>query len=99
MGTAPSPVAGGLPARFAPAAAAATAVAAGALWLRAGFVDRQIATTQLIVIELCDCLLRILVGTHLDERKPTRAARGHVAHDVHAVNRPGLGEERLEVLF
>ena len=72
--------------------AAATTVAAGALRLRARLVDGQVSAAQLTVVELFDRLLRVLFGSHFDERKPTRAARGHIAHDADALDGSCLTE-------
>jgi hypothetical protein len=82
-----------LPARFAtPAATAAaarttgaarttpTATTAAAFRTRTRFVDRQRPTFELALIQAIDCALCVVVRSHLDERKSSRAARGLVAH-------------------
>ena len=73
----------GLPAGFraAPIAAAAAfrpaapaAEAAAARRHRPCFVHRQSPSAKRLLIELGDRILRVLVGHHLDERKPAGAA-------------------------
>src|SRR5438105_15454930 len=52
-----------------------------------------------IFIQLCDRLLRLVLGAHLNERKPARPPRGHVAHHFHRFHRAGAGEQVLELRF
>src|SRR5215471_18752211 len=85
------------------AVAATTAVAAAATeaarTFRPGprFVDGEIASTELVVVELVDRLLCLVVGRHLDEREPARTARRHVAHHLDRIDRSGLREELLKL--
>src|SRR5436190_5989748 len=67
--------------------------------LRPRFVVGQTAAPKLIFIQLCDRLLRLVLGAHLNERKPTRAPRGHVAHHFHRFHRAGAAEQLLELRF
>src|SRR5262245_52607005 len=86
------------PAAAAPAAVpAAAAKAAGSLRTRPRFVDRQIAATERIVVQLVDRLLRVFVRGHLDERESACATRGHVAHHLDRVDRAGRGKELLQL--
>src|SRR6267142_634179 len=75
------------------------AAAPGIRGLRPRFVDGKTAAPKLIFIQLCDRLLRLVLGAHLNERKPTRAPRGHVAHHFHRFHRAGAGEQVLELRF
>src|SRR5206468_3859860 len=84
-----------LPARFrATAGVAATATtitaaaaeAAAARRLRPRFVDSKAAPFELEVVQLVDCLLRLGVCAHLDEREPAGASGRHVAHHLDAVD-------------
>jgi len=34
-------------------------------------------------VQLGNCLLRLFIRAHLDEREAARAAGSHVAHDLH----------------
>src|SRR5262245_66500813 len=64
-----------LPARFPPTVAAAgTAAAARRLGTR--LVDGEVSAANLCPVQRGDRVLRLLVGAHLDERKPTRTT-GH----------------------
>src|SRR5438034_6379427 len=67
--------------------------------LRPRFVDGKTASPKLIFIQLCDRLLRLVLGAHLNERKPARAPRGHVAHHFHRFHGAGAGEQVLELRF
>src|SRR5436190_23375623 len=67
--------------------------------LRPRFVDGKTASPKLIFIQLCDRLLRLVVGAHLNERKPARAPGGHVAHHFHRFHGAGAGEQVLELRF
>ena len=57
------------------------------------------SAAHLELVELRGRLLRFLVGRHLDEREPARAARRGVTHDAHRLDRAGLAEEFLEFRF
>src|SRR5262245_53517975 len=57
------------PAAAAPAITTATAEATGALGPRTGFVDREITSAELEVVELVDRLLCVIVVRHFDERE------------------------------
>src|SRR5205814_9161936 len=67
--------------------------------LRRRFVDGMAASPTLILIQLCDRLLRLVLGAHLNERKPARPPRGHVAHHFHRSHRAGAGEQVLQLRF
>src|SRR5262249_27673327 len=92
-----------LPARLAASTAPAAPVSAVAaatdppLGLGTRLVARQAAATQLILIEFSGRLLRLVVGCHLDECNPPRAARRGIAHDAHGFNRTRLAEELLQL--
>src|SRR3954467_5658671 len=88
-----------LPTRLRATPRFAAAAAAGIRGLRPRFVDRQTAAAELIFVQLCDRLLRLIVGAHLDEGKPARAPGGHVAHDFHRFHAAGAGEQFLELRF
>ena len=66
-------------------------------WL--GFVDGEIAAAEVVVVQLFDRALRFLVGGHLDEAEAPRPSRRHVAHDLHALDRPAACKELLEILL
>src|SRR5437773_6433722 len=66
---------------------------------RPGFVDGKSASPKLIFIQLCDRLLRLVLSAHLNERKPARPPRGHVAHYFHRFHRAGAGEQVPELRF
>src|SRR5207247_4676917 len=57
------------------------------------------AGANLMFNQLCDRLLGLVLGAHLNERKPTRAPRGHVAHHSHRFHRAGAAEQLLELRF
>jgi hypothetical protein len=99
-----------LPARFALRAAAESAAAAAAIaaestataastFLRFGFVDRQPASFELLLIECTAGGLRLLVIRHLDKREPARPAGRVVAHEMHGFDGPVLREQLLESGF
>src|SRR5437762_942837 len=88
-----------LPTRLRATPRFAAAESPGMRGLRPRFVDGETATPKLIFIQLCDRLLRLVLGAHLNERKPTRAPRGHVAHHFHRFHRAGAGEQLLELRF
>src|SRR3981189_122380 len=77
----------------------AAAELSGIRGLRPRFVDGKAASPELIFIQLCDRLLRLVLGAHLNERKPARPPRGHVAHHFHRFHRAGAGEQVLELRF
>src|SRR6186713_1980814 len=91
-----------LPARLAAArtaavaavAAAAAEATAAARGLRTRFIDGQIAAAHVVVVELLNRGLRRFVGRHFHECEPARAAGGLVAHEVHAFDLTGVGEQR-----
>src|SRR5206468_13053171 len=47
----------------------AAAVAAAARLLRTRFIDRQRTAAEALLVELCNRILRVLVGGHFDERE------------------------------
>jgi hypothetical protein len=79
-----------------PTAAESTASRAG---LRTRFVDRQVAASKVLLVQQADRLLRFFVRAHLDKPEPTRAAGGHVAHDVDGFDRAGAREQGLKILL
>src|SRR5689334_10531090 len=88
-----------LPARLRATPRFAAAEPPAIRWLRPRFVDGKTASPKLIFIQLCDRLLCLVVGAHLNECKPARAPRGHVAHHFHRFYRAGAGEQVLELRF
>jgi hypothetical protein len=88
-----------LPARFgAPTAVSATAESARGR-LRTRFVDGQITTTKVVIVELANRVLGFLVRGHLDEREPARAAGIHVAHQIHAFDGADAREQAVKILI
>ena len=85
--------------RPAAAAEAATATAAGARRHRLGLIDGQVATTEIVIVQLLDRTLSLFVRSHLDEAESTSATSRHVAHDFHALDRAAAGKELLEILL
>jgi hypothetical protein len=82
------------------AASATTASAAKAPFgLRTRFVHDQCSTIHLVLVQLADCLLRVIVGCHLHERKPARTPGRHVPHDADVVDLPGAAEQFGELIF
>src|SRR5204862_3390852 len=73
--------------------------ASGIRGLRPRFVDGKASSPKLIFIQLCDRLLRLVLGAHLNERKSARTPRGHVAHHFHRFHRAGAAEQVLELRF
>src|SRR5438874_4449257 len=64
---------------------------------RPGFVDGKSASPKLILIQLGDRLLRLVLGAHLNERKPACPPSGHVAHHFHRFHGAGTREQLLEL--
>jgi len=60
------------------------------LWTR--LIDGQITTTKVVVIQSPDRGLGLRIRRHFDEREPSRAAGGHVPHEIHAFDRSDAGE-------
>ena len=54
---------------------------------------------EIVIVERPDRGLSLLVCRHLDEREPARAARGHVAHEIHAFDGADAREQGLKVLI
>jgi hypothetical protein len=52
-----------------------------------------------VVVQLLDGALRLLFGRHFHEPEAARAARGHVAHDLHALDGPAARKELLQILL
>src|SRR5213593_1327882 len=88
-----------LPTRLRATPRFAAAEPAAVRGLRPRFVDGETAPPKLIFIQLCDRLLRLVIGAHLNERKPARPPRGHVAHYLHRFNGAGTGEQVLQLRF
>src|SRR5882672_2942957 len=83
------------PARFAPLAAAGSAVVARRH--RLCLVHRQAPSAVLVLVQLADRLAGAFDIGHFDEREPARLTRGPVANDVDRAHLAGALEERLEV--
>src|SRR5207248_11113618 len=77
----------------------AAAEPSGIRGLRRPFVDGETAPAKLIFIQLCDRFLRLVLGAHLNEGKPARPPRRHVAHHFHRFHGAGTGEQALELRF
>src|SRR5947208_2017316 len=88
-----------LPTRLRATPRFAAAESSGIRGLRPRFVDGKAVAPKLIFIQLCDRLLRLVLGAHLNEHKPTRAPRGHVAHHFHRFHGAGAGAQVLELRF
>jgi hypothetical protein len=69
------------------------ATASGAVFLRTGFIDGQLTTTELNAVGLFSGILSLLGGAHGHERETTRTAGHTVKGDVNV----GNGTELLEV--
>ena len=80
-------------------AEAATATAAGARGHRLGLIHGQIAATKIVIVQLLDRTLSLFIGSHLDETEATSPTRGHVAHDLDALDGAAGGKELFEILF
>ena len=81
------------------AATAAAAEAAGARFLRTGFVDSQGATAEIGAIQLLSRGLRLFSGAHGDEREATWAT-GHFVHgDVNVGDGTELAKGLTELVF
>ncbi len=83
----------------APTPTSTTPTTAASRGLRTSLVDREIAASEVGVVQLIDRLLGIIIGCHLDKGESSRTTRGHVAHHVDAFHRAGLGKQILQVLF
>src|SRR5579864_4169369 len=88
-----------LPTRLGATPRFAAAEPPGIRGLRPRFVDGEAAPPKLIFIQLCNRLLRLIIAAHLNERKPARPPRGHVAHHFHRFHGAGTGEQVLELRF
>jgi hypothetical protein len=76
-----------------------TAVATGALFARAGDVDGERATIQLLSVQTIDRLLGFLGRTHGHETKPARAIGGAIHHQIRFGDRAERGERVLQIVF
>jgi hypothetical protein len=83
------------------AATAATAAeaTAGAVFLRAGLIDRQLTASELDAVDLLSRYLGLFGRTHGDEGEAARAARHFVHSDVNVGNGSELAEVRAELVF
>jgi hypothetical protein len=82
----------------APAAAASSAaVTSTAVIAGAGFVDDQVAAVVFLAVELRDRVVRGIVGGHLDEAEPARAAGLAIHYDVGGINLAGCCKMFLKV--
>src|SRR4030095_13595945 len=88
-----------LPTRLGATSRFAAAEPPGIRGLPPRFVNGETAPPKLIFIQLCDRLLRLVIAAHLNERKPARPSRGHVAHHFHRFHGAGTGEQVLELRF
>src|SRR5215510_13640249 len=95
-----------LPARLASATAAAatsateaSTAAAGTGWLGTRLVDSESAPAELRFVQLRDRALRLLVGSHLDEREPPRPPGHLIADDVHRFHVADSSEKLFEIRF
>jgi hypothetical protein len=80
-------------------AAAAAEAAAWAIFLRAGLIDRELATAELNAVDLLGRDLGLFSRTHGHEREAAWAA-GHFVHsDVNVGNGSELAEVRAELVF
>src|SRR5205823_883008 len=86
------------PAAATPASAESTTTAATRL-LRPRFVHRQRASTEALLVELRDRILRVLIGRHFHEREAARPAGFAIPHDVHGRDIAGFRKQRGEVVF
>src|SRR5207249_11094397 len=64
----------------------------------AGLAHVQRAALQILAIELGDRLLRLARRAHLDEAEAARLPGGAIGDDRDRLARPGLREQRLQVL-
>src|SRR5262245_15776826 len=55
---------------------------------RPGLIDRQGAALEVLLMEHRDGFIGIFLRAHLDKRKPARAARRAILHDVYCNNSP-----------
>gem|GEM_PF-1651132 len=80
-------------------AAATEATAAGTLFLRTCFVDRQLTTVEFRAVNFLGCFLRFFCSSHGHEGETTRAT-GHPVHsDVNVGHTAILAEVRTEFVF
>jgi hypothetical protein len=80
-------------------AATESATTAGAGLHRAGNAHVHGATIQVLAIEQADGLVRIILGLHLDKRKPARAV-GHFVHwNGDGANGASLAKHRLQFVL
>jgi len=81
-------------------AASTATTAAAALGLRAGFVDHQIATAEVLAIEGIDRAIRFLVIGNLDEGESPGLPGETVADEIDCRGgTTGLREKLLELLL
>ena len=79
--------------------AAAAEAATWALFLRTGFIDGELATTEVGAIELFSCGLGLIGRAHGDERE-TAGAAGHLVHgDVNVGHGTELAESGAKLVF
>jgi hypothetical protein len=82
-----------------PLGATRTIAAVAGLRFRTGFVDGELASAEAGIRQRSYGGLRLIIGGHLDERKPARPTGGHVAYDVHGFDGAGTGKQGLQVLL
>jgi len=80
-------------------AAAAAETATWALFLWTGFIDGELAATEIGAVKFFCCGLRLIGGAHGDERE-TAGAAGHLVHGyINVSDGTELAESGAELIF
>src|SRR5690349_21428661 len=88
-----------LPTRFAALTAAAEAAATGTRSHGLRFIDGEVSTTELVLVELRDGAPCAFGIGHLDKREAARLAGGPIADDVDGAHITGGCEQGLQIGF
>ena len=81
------------------ATAATTVAACWAIFFRTGFIDGQVATTEVFFVEATDGFIHGGLGVHGHESKATRTTGVAVHGQVDVSNGAVVGEEGADVVF
>jgi len=72
-------------------------VAAATLFARTSLVDRKVATTDILAVELLDSALAFLAGRHLDKAKALRPAGIAIRDHRGRIDRANLLEKFAKI--
>jgi hypothetical protein len=64
-----------------------------------GQVDPKLSAVQRVTVELAYCAFSFLIVGHLDESEPARPSGFAVERKSDGLDRPGLAEQSLQVIF